>query len=72
MRLKKTLTKNKRFKKNSDDTKAHKKERTIKIKAITTISFEAINDRVKRIFALSNVTIPTHSQLSKTTGSEWR
>ncbi|EMH43227.1 hypothetical protein, partial [Helicobacter pylori] len=58
----KTLTKNKRFKmKNSDDTKAHKKERTIKIKAITTISFEAINDRVKRIFALSNVTIPTHS-----------
>ncbi|QEF31294.1 hypothetical protein D2C81_06145 [Helicobacter pylori] len=72
MRLKKTLTKNKRFKiKNSDDTKVHKK-REIKIKTITTINLEAINARVKRIFALSNVTIPTHSQLSKTIGSEWR
>ncbi|WP_232259218.1 hypothetical protein [Helicobacter pylori] len=56
--MKKTLTKNKRFKmKNSDDTKAHKKERTIKIKAITTINLEAINARVKRIFALINVAI---------------
>ncbi|EMH36253.1 hypothetical protein HMPREF1425_00518 [Helicobacter pylori GAM71Ai] len=44
----------------------------MKIKAITTINLEAINARVKRIFALINVAIPTHSQLSKITGSEWR